>query len=117
MQPPESVINLEPSQTAIAPTQDDGFWEEELSRVEIQESQPALGDLANHSQFLMAAIAPQTFALSYANESFRKLLGAQTPQTEQDQTWLQCLAPEDVTALQQLYRGHLLRLVLSQHYQ
>nr|WP_290221874.1 GAF domain-containing protein [Trichocoleus desertorum] len=116
MQPPESVINLEPSQTAIAPTQDDGFWEEELSRAE-QESQPALGDLVNHSQFLMAAIAPQTFALSYANESFWKLLGAKTPQMEQGQAWLQCLAPEDVTALQQLYRGHLLRLILSQHHQ
>lgn len=116
MQSPESVIHPKSSPTAIAPTQDDGFWEEQLPERVIQENKPGLGDLANHSQFLMAAIAPQTLALSYANDYFGKLLGAQTPQREVGQAWLQCLAPEDRVALQQLYRGHVLRLVLSQQY-
>lgn len=117
MESPESVIHPESSPITIAPTHD-GFWEEELPELAIQEkeSKPGLGDLANHSQFLMAAIAPQTLAFSYVNDYFGKLLGAQTPQRQLGQSWLQCLAPEDGVALQQLYRGHILRLILSQLY-
>lgn len=115
MQSPESVLHSESGFTAIAPAQDDEFWEAPQPRKEPQEPESELGDLVNHSQFLIAAIAPQTFALSYANDYFRKLLGAQTPHGKQGAAWLQCLATEDVDALERLYRGHVLRLILAQH--
>src|SRR6476646_5974201 len=115
MQSPQSVLHSESGLTAIAPAQNDEFWEAPQPREAPQEQEPELGDLANHSQFLLAAIAPQTLTLSYANDYFRKLLGAQTPHGELGAAWLQCLATEDVAALERLYRGHVLRLILAQH--
>ncbi len=66
------------------------------------------------SQLLVAAVEPETLALQFANDAFYHLMGLAAANGIRLSDWLS--ASEQAT-LQQLYRRHLLHLVLRQFYQ
>lgn len=117
MQSPESAVKLEPSQSTIAPNQENEFWDELLPALE--EPTGAVSPEPNwlevwqqHSQVLLGAIAPQTLALEYATDSLSQLLRKMPCESGVATQWLDRLAANDRLAVQQLYRRHIIYAVL-----
>ena len=133
MQSPESAVKLEPSQSAIAPIQEDELWGELLpqpdevamSEADLPEPVVVMSNAMSEapdwfetwqrqSRVLLAAIAPQTLDLQYATDSFCQLLGGLTPQATAATAWLDRLEATDALAVQRLYRQHILYVLLRQ---